>query len=117
MSGAGKAIAGHSRASTQHTRWDKVKTNARIGNIAKFVDDACLHDETIGKNFWSTCKYILVYAQNGIVFNPEKFAFARKEMYFAGFIVTMDGYKPTKNLLEAIKNPNNHKNKSSTYIL
>ena len=43
-------------------------------------------------------------ASNGVVFNPKKFHFAQKEVEFAGFSITEEGIKPSKNILEAILN-------------
>ena len=42
-------------------------------------------------------------ADNGVVFNPEKFRFARETVEFSGFDVTMDGFRPASHLLSSIK--------------
>ena len=34
---------------------------------------------------------------------PQKFQFAKEEVEFAGFEMTMDGYKPTPKFIEAIR--------------
>ena len=68
------------------------------------IDDGCLWDDDIEKAFWHTFRHIKHCADNGIVFNPEKFKFARETVEFAGFDVTMDGYKPAESTLSAIKN-------------
>ena len=43
-------------------------------------------------------------ADNGVVFNREKFRFGREIVEFAGFEVTMDGYRPSPKLLSSIQN-------------
>ena len=85
-------------------RCDDTIAEAKIDRCRKCVDDACLFDDTIKENFWSTVRYIEVCSKNGIVFNPDKFVFGREELDFAGFTVGMDGYKPTARLIEAIEN-------------
>ena len=85
-------------------RCDDIITAAEIDKCKKCVDDACLHNDDIEGNFWSTVKYIDVCSRAGIVFNPDKFVFGRREADFAGFTVKWDGYAPTKKLIEAIEN-------------
>ena len=48
--------------------------------------------------------HIKLCADNGITFNPEKFHFGETNIEFAGFEVTDDWYKPTKNMLQSISN-------------
>ena len=43
-------------------------------------------------------------ADNGIVFNEEKFEFAKDIVEFAGFEITSDGFRPPARIIEAIKN-------------
>ena len=47
-------------------------------------------------------EYIAHYGNNGIVFNPDKFHFAEKEVEFAWVLGTVDGVKPTKKMTEAV---------------
>ena len=54
--------------------------------------------------FWHTVSYIDLCSRNGIIFNPDKFHFGEDEVEFAGFELTKDGFRPTKNALEAIAN-------------
>ena len=65
--------------------------------------DSCLWEESIEKAFFSTCRYMEKCSKAGIVFNPKKFVFARDDVDFAGFTVTKDAIKPTKAMLEAIR--------------
>jgi hypothetical protein len=53
------------------------------------IDDIITYLET-GKG---ALERIFSY-KNGLVFDAEKFYFARKEVDFAGFMITEDGIKP-----------------------
>ena len=77
---------------------------AKVTNKIKIIDDTMLYEKSMEECFFATCKYIDLCARNGVVFNPTKFKFGRKEVDFAGFTVTDDGVKPTKKMLEAIAN-------------
>ena len=70
---------------------------------AQCVDDSILWDRNIEESFWHTVDYIQLCASKGVVFNPDKFQFARKELEFAGFNLSMDGLKPSKKLIDAIQ--------------
>ena len=67
------------------------------------VDDGLLYDDDIESAFWHTFNHIKLCADNGIVFNPEKFKFARECAEFAGFELTMDGYRPADHIIAAIR--------------
>ena len=69
---------------------------------AQCVDDSLLWDDDIATSFWHTIDYLILCSQKGVVFNPEKFKFARDSVEFAGFLITMDGLKPSHHLLDAI---------------
>ena len=68
------------------------------------MDDSVLWDESIESAFWHTFDYIKLCADNGIVFNKDKFVFARDTVEFAGYEVTNSGYRPPKRVIEAIRN-------------
>ena len=67
------------------------------------VDDGLLYDDSILEAFWHTFDHIKLCADNGIVFNPEKFKFSRDEVEFAGFDVTLDGYRPASHIINGIR--------------
>ena len=67
------------------------------------VDDGLLYDDDIESAFWHTFHHIKLCADHGIVFNPDKFRFARECVEFAGFEVTMDGYRPANHLIAAVR--------------
>ena len=81
-------------------RMDDITAN--VPNKIKIVDDTMLYEESMEECFFATCRYIDLCARNGVVFNPTKFKFGRKEVDFAGFTVTDEGVKPTRKMLEAI---------------
>ena len=72
-------------------------------DVVRIVDDSLLHDSDIESSFWHTFDYIKWCADNGVVFNRNKFQFAQEVIEFAGFEVTMSGYRPTKKTISAIK--------------
>ena len=71
--------------------------------LKKCVDDSLLWDRTLEESFWHTVAYITLCGKNGVVFNPSKFVFAADTVDFAGFSVTPSGYKPTAQLMNAIR--------------
>jgi hypothetical protein len=81
-------------------RFDDITTD--FPRVARCIDDSLLWDDKIATSFWHTLQYIRLCSNNGIVFNPEKFCFAKNEVEFAGFDITLNGYKPSKRLLKAI---------------
>ena len=68
------------------------------------IDDILLWDDSIETAFWHTFDYIKLCADNGIVFNKEKFEFAKDVVEFAGFEITKDGFRPPARIIDAIKN-------------
>ena len=67
------------------------------------IDDGMLYDDDVEMAFWHVYDHIKLCADNGIVFNPEKFKFAKESVEFAGFEVTMNGYRPADHLIEGIR--------------
>merc|ERR1712015_148308 len=81
-------------------RFDDI--TSEFERVSRCVDDSLLWNDDVEGSFWHAFDYIKHCADNGIIFNPEKFIFAAEICDFAGFEVTMDGYRPTKKILEAI---------------
>ena len=69
----------------------------------KCIDDSLLHDPSIEQAFWHAIDYIILCNKNGITFTGEKFVFGEEELDFAGFTVTMDGVKPTKQMISSLE--------------
>ena len=67
------------------------------------IDDGMLYDDDIESAFWHVFDHIKLCADNGIVFNKEKFKFARETVEFAGFEVTNEGYRPSARIIAAIR--------------
>ncbi len=70
----------------------------------RIIDDGLLYDQTLEGQFWHTFDHLKLCADNGIVFNPEKFQFGEEIVEFAGFEVTMDGFRPSPRILDSITN-------------
>ena len=64
--------------------------------VARCVDDSILWDDDVPLSFWHAVKYIRLCADYGIVFNPDKFHFAKNNVEFADFDISSIGYKPTQ---------------------
>ena len=73
-------------------------------NKTKCVDDTILWSNDIRECFFQACNYLTLCSRNGIVFNKEKFVFCRKEVEFAGFVITNDEVKPSPKIMENIAN-------------
>ena len=67
------------------------------------IDDGLLYDDDVESAFWHVFDHLKLCADNGVVFNKEKFRFSREEVEFAGFEVTMEGYRPSNRLISAIR--------------
>ena len=73
-----------------------------IKNKVTLVDDSLLWDKGIKENFYSVCNMLQTYGKAGLVFNSDKFQFAKDVVQFAGLEVTLDGVRPAREFLEAI---------------
>lgn len=70
------------------------------------IDDRILWTDSIETAFWYMIKYIPHCGKNGIIFNPEKFHFAKEEVEFAGFWITKDCKTYEKNERSHLAVPN-----------
>ena len=75
----------------------------REERYVRCVDDGLLYDNDITTAFWHTFDHLKLCSENGIVFNREKFKFARDTVDFAGFEVTPKGYQPSQRTIKAIR--------------
>ena len=57
----------------------------------KIVDDIITWSDTIEGAFLRICSLLSHCNKHGLVFSPQKFKFARKEVEFAGFLITEKG--------------------------
>ena len=67
------------------------------------VDCFLLWDDNIEEAFWQTFDYLKTCGDDGIILNEDKFKFAQEVAEFAGFEITMEGYRPLKRILDAVK--------------
>ena len=91
----------HASGDAYTHRFDNITQGFK--RVKRCVDDSILWDDSIEESFWHTYEYLKTCSDNGIVFNPEKFHFAKKTCEFAGFQITPDGYKPPESILNAIR--------------
>ena len=91
----------HASGDAYTHRFDNITQGFK--RVKRCVDDSILWDDSIEESFWHTYEYLKTCSDNGIVFNPEKFHFAKKSCEFAGFQITPDGYKPPESILNAIR--------------
>ena len=73
-------------------------------DFEKIIDDVIQWSDTLEEAFFRICSMLSHCNQNGMVFSPEKFEFAKESVEFAGFQITMEGIKPTDKYVAAIKN-------------
>ena len=92
----------HASGDAYTRRFDDI-TNG-FERVKRIVDDSIMWDDTIETSFWHTYDYLFLCSNNGIVFNPEKFAFAEETVDFAGFQITPDSIRPPKRIIDAIRN-------------
>ena len=83
-------------------RFDDITMNEE--RYVRCIDDGLLYDNDLESAFWHTFDHLKLCAENGIIFNKEKFKFARDTVEFAGFDVTPRGYRPAKRIIQAICN-------------
>ena len=91
----------HGTGDAYTRRFDDITVNEQ--RYVRCIDDGCLWDDDIESAFWHTFDHIKWCADHGIVFNREKFKFSRENVEFAGFEVTMTGYRPAPRILAAIR--------------
>ena len=72
-------------------------------DVEKIVDDVITWSTFITGAFNRICSILSHCYKNGLVFNPTKFRFAKREVEFTGFLITDKGIKPAAKYTEAIK--------------
>ena len=73
-------------------------------DFEKIIDNIIQWSENLEQAFFRICAIISRCNQNGIVFSPEKFEFAKESVEFAGFKITMEGMKLTDKYKQSIRN-------------
>ena len=82
-------------------RYDKIIAN--VPRKTKCVDDTALWDEQLSDHWWRIIDYLELMGKEGIVLNPSKFQFSKKDVNFAEFRITDHEVKPLDKYLESIK--------------
>ena len=80
----------HGTGDAYTRRFDDITADEQ--RYVRCIDDGCLWDDDIESSFWHTFDHIKQCADQGIVFNRDKFKFLREVVKFAGFEITMEGY-------------------------
>ena len=70
----------------------------------KIIDDIIQWSDSMEDSFFRISSILSHCSKNVIVFSPEKFAFARDTVEFAGFEITTEGIRPTAKYIKSIKN-------------
>ena len=78
------------------------------------VDDSIIWGNSIEEIFMRTCEYLSLTGNAGIIMNPEKFKFAKRELEFLGFELKEDSIEPGKDLIESIRDFPRPKDLTST---
>ena len=97
----------HTSGDAYTRRFDDITSDCE--RKVRCVDDTLLWDDSIEAAFWHTFDYIKLCADNGKVFNKEKFEFAKDVVEFADFDITKDGFRPPARIIETIKTSPNQK--------
>ena len=66
--------------------------------------DTADSDQPLANAFWHTVDYIELCHNNGIIFKPSKFQFARDDVEYSGLLISSSGVRPSDDLSEAILN-------------
>ena len=67
-------------------RYDKI--TREVKNMKRVIDDTLLYATDLGKAFQQVAEYLTLVGKNGIVLNPEKFAFGKDKVDWAGIRIT-----------------------------
>ena len=81
-------------------RYDEITSD--VPRKTKCIDDTLLWDDSIHESFLHTIDYLDMCGNHGITLNPQKFAFAKTTVEFAGFEVTPTTVRPCSQFIDAI---------------
>ena len=71
-------------------------------NLKKLVDDVLGWAATLRQLFFDTAFFLFHTNSFGVIQNPDKFVWGRRELEFLGFWIKTDGIQPTQDTLKAI---------------
>jgi hypothetical protein len=92
----------HGTGDAYTRRYDDITSEEE--RYIRCTDDGLLYDDNIETALWHTFDHIKRCADHGVVFNRDKFRFGEEIVEFAGFELSMEGFKPAKRRIEAITN-------------
>ena len=81
-------------------RYDEII--ADVERIKKCTDDTIKWDTDIEAHWWRVLEYIELVGRNGVVLNPGKLQFCKRDVDFAGFHIADNTVKPLDKYLRAI---------------
>jgi hypothetical protein len=82
-------------------RFDAILTD--FERKQRCVDDTVHYDGDLETHWWRTLEFLKTVGDAGIVLNPDKLQFCRREVDFAGFRVTESTIEPLPKFLDAIR--------------
>lgn len=82
-------------------RYDEIV--AHIPDKTKCIDDTLIWSDNIKDSFFQSVQWLDICGTNGITLNPTKFSFAKDDVDFAGFTITLDSVRPCEKYLQAIR--------------
>ena len=83
-------------------RFDEILTD--FERKERCVDDLLHYDTDLTDHWWRTIRLLILIGESGIVLGPDKFAFCKREVDFAGFRVTDTSIEPLPKYIDAITN-------------
>ena len=82
-------------------RMDRLFRNTE--RMKRIVDDSLLYDTTIAEQFRRVCETLELGSNHGAIFNPKKFQFCRREVEYAGLMISDSGVRPPAEMFTAIR--------------
>ena len=71
--------------------------------MKRIVDDALLFDKTVAEQFHRVCAALELGSNHGAIFNPKKFQFCRREVEYAGLMISDSGVRPPAEMFKCIR--------------
>ena len=81
-------------------RLDEITTDFQ--RYKRCVDDSCYYDSSddLELHWWRTIDFFELMGQHGVILNPDKLQFCKKEVDFAGFRLTSTNIAPLPKYLD-----------------
>lgn len=78
------------------------ETFAGLSGFRRIVDDIVIYNNDVAQHADHIREFLRRCAEQGITINTNKWEFAQKEVKFAGFILSSEGYRIDDSITEAI---------------